>query len=152
MEETKEFGGLGFGNLKIKNLGLLVKWWWKYSTDVGSLWKKVVKYTNAHISDKASMRSFSSVKHGTLREVVNAASKFPWLHTLISDNLSLVVRVGNTIMFWSECWIGHFPLSNKFPMLFFISLQQDHLINLAFGMEKLASGPLHGGETYFSGK
>lgn len=34
-----ELGGLGLGNLQMKNLGLLLKWWWKYSTDQHSLWK-----------------------------------------------------------------------------------------------------------------
>lgn len=31
MQIPKCMGGLGFGSFKLKNLGLLLKWWWRYS-------------------------------------------------------------------------------------------------------------------------
>lgn len=39
---SKEKGGLGIGSLQALNQALLVKWWWRYKKDSGSLWKKVI--------------------------------------------------------------------------------------------------------------
>lgn len=37
IEALKEFGGLGFANIQIKNNGLLLKWRWRFLEDEGSL-------------------------------------------------------------------------------------------------------------------
>lgn len=43
LEAPKFIGGLGFGNLQLKNLGLLSKWWWKFANTANPLWKRMVK-------------------------------------------------------------------------------------------------------------
>lgn len=43
MEAPIEFGGLGLGDIRLKNLGLLSKWWWKYSTMDDTLWMRIIK-------------------------------------------------------------------------------------------------------------
>lgn len=90
IEALKDLGGLEFGNIKIKNLGLIAKWWWNFSIDEGSDWKKVVKSTHSLMSKKAYLPLFSSMNYGTLREVVKPTKKLSWLNSLISDDLSLV--------------------------------------------------------------
>jgi len=42
MQKPKKFGGLGVGDLLLKNTALLFKWWWRYACEEGSLWRKVV--------------------------------------------------------------------------------------------------------------
>ncbi|XP_022008104.1 uncharacterized protein LOC110907425 [Helianthus annuus] len=37
-----DFGGMGFGSLQMANLAMLSKWWWRFKTDRGRLWRKVV--------------------------------------------------------------------------------------------------------------
>lgn len=37
LEAPKELGGLGFKNIKIQNLELLAKWWWKFSDSNNTL-------------------------------------------------------------------------------------------------------------------
>lgn len=79
--------------------------------------------------NKASFQAFSTVKQGTISEVVKATKKYLWLQPLISHNLSLVVGVGDTILFWMDSWTGYTLLKEQFPRLFSISLQQHQLIS-----------------------
>lgn len=46
IEAPRSLGGLAFGSIYLKNLGLLTQWWWKYAIDDGSLWKQVVQSTS----------------------------------------------------------------------------------------------------------
>lgn len=43
LEALVEMGELGFGNIKLKNLGLLIKWWISYSNENDALWKILMK-------------------------------------------------------------------------------------------------------------
>ena len=36
-------GGLSIGSLKAHNLGLLMRWWWRFKTEEGSLWREVIR-------------------------------------------------------------------------------------------------------------
>ena len=40
--KSKKQGGLGLGRIKDLNESLLLKWWWRYGSDNGSIWKCVV--------------------------------------------------------------------------------------------------------------
>ena len=40
IQKPKNFGGLGVGDLFIKNNALLFKWWWKFSDKSSPLWKE----------------------------------------------------------------------------------------------------------------
>ena len=40
IQKSKELGGLGVGDLVIKNAALLFKWWWHFSKGDMSLWKE----------------------------------------------------------------------------------------------------------------
>lgn len=65
LEALKDLGGMGFGNLIFKNLGLLTKWWLRFSIEVEPLWKRMVKTTNEIRSSISSWDEFSQVKEGT---------------------------------------------------------------------------------------
>lgn len=43
LEAPKELGGLGLGSLKLKNYGLLIKWWWRFCYVDDALWKRVLQ-------------------------------------------------------------------------------------------------------------
>ncbi|KAD5802790.1 hypothetical protein E3N88_14150 [Mikania micrantha] len=34
--------GMGLGSLKIINMSLLAKWWWRFKSDKNGLWRKVI--------------------------------------------------------------------------------------------------------------
>ena len=42
IQHPKKLGGLGVGDIVIKNATLLVKWWWRFYDESNSLWKRVV--------------------------------------------------------------------------------------------------------------
>lgn len=39
----KVFGGLGMGCIKMRNIGILLKWWWTFCGEDEPLWKKVLR-------------------------------------------------------------------------------------------------------------
>nr|KAJ0222789.1 hypothetical protein LSAT_V11C200061880 [Lactuca sativa] len=39
---SKETGGLGVGSLNAFNTALIVKWWWRFRKDPGSIWAKAI--------------------------------------------------------------------------------------------------------------
>jgi len=39
---SKEKGGLGVGDIEVKNAALLLKWWWKFATAEDQMWKRVI--------------------------------------------------------------------------------------------------------------
>ena len=42
IQKPKHLGGLGVGNLVVKNTALLFKWWWHFLDGNDSLWKRVI--------------------------------------------------------------------------------------------------------------
>ncbi|KAL4286876.1 hypothetical protein AHAS_Ahas19G0130000 [Arachis hypogaea] len=42
VQKPKNQGGLGIGDISLKNTALLFKWWWKFNKEECPLWKKVV--------------------------------------------------------------------------------------------------------------
>ena len=40
--KSKEIGGLGFGNISLRNLTLLGKWLWRYPREGSALWHQVI--------------------------------------------------------------------------------------------------------------
>ena len=42
VQKSKTKGGLGVGNLILKNASLLFKWWWRYAIEERALWRKAV--------------------------------------------------------------------------------------------------------------
>ena len=43
VQRPKNQGGLGVGDLLVKNAALLFKWWWRYACEEGALWRRVVQ-------------------------------------------------------------------------------------------------------------
>ena len=121
LENPKNLGGLGFGNLKIKNLGLLAKWFWRYLTDPLSLWRSLIA---------------EKYKYGpqfTIRDISIPSTGGPWKRvcsTILSNPLSksLIIdgfrkKIGNGLgsSFWHDSWIGNGPLKFFCPRLFLIA-------------------------------
>jgi len=43
VQQHKDRGGLGVGDIVVKNSALLFKWWWRYANEEDPLWKRVVQ-------------------------------------------------------------------------------------------------------------
>ena len=42
IQRPKRMGGLGVGDIIIKNAAMLFKWWWRFSIENSPLWKKII--------------------------------------------------------------------------------------------------------------
>ena len=43
IQKPKEFGGMGVGDLIVKNAALLFKWWWRFNDRTDPLWKRIIQ-------------------------------------------------------------------------------------------------------------
>lgn len=112
MEAPTDMGGLGFGNLKVKNLA---KWWWKYSSKSDVLWKRVVKSTNWLASDRAIYDEFANWSTKTLSVPATTSKQLPWIANIVVNIFSNQIGKGDTILFWKDIWVDSQPLKDLFP-------------------------------------
>lgn len=64
VEAPKHLGGLGFGSLRLKNLGLLLKWWTRYYNIEHTLWKKVKRSLHKLLNKILSYSDLQQAQHG----------------------------------------------------------------------------------------
>ena len=43
VQQRKERGGQGVGDIEVKNAALLLKWWLRFATEDDQMWKRVIK-------------------------------------------------------------------------------------------------------------
>lgn len=98
------------------NISLLCKWWWRLETEDG-LWQKIIRYK--YLRNK----SVCSVKHKQTNSAI-------WSDLLKIKDIYLQGKVmklknGNTTLFWKDRWLFDQPLSELFPDLFAMCMQQN---------------------------
>nr|GFC19899.1 RNA-directed DNA polymerase, eukaryota, reverse transcriptase zinc-binding domain protein [Tanacetum cinerariifolium] len=102
------------------NRALLLKWVWRFVSQDGSLWYKVIRALYGSLVETYST-SRSSNWSSIMREVNKLKGKgFDfWSHCK--------KRIGNgdDSRFWFDCWIGDVPLHVKFPCLFALDLNKE---------------------------
>lgn len=96
LEAPIDLGGLGLGSVQIKNLGLLSKWWWKWSAVDSPLWKKIVRSINSYYKPFLSIHE---PLHGPLEDVVTEMHKLPWFNDLLFNSFKLQPGDGENIQF-----------------------------------------------------
>lgn len=124
--KPKENGGLGIGNLVLRNKGLLGKWWWRFHKERRSLWARVIenKYgmqDNGWDADLASHTTFRS----------------PWkfissMYPMFLQSVKVQLGCGNLVRFWEDIWVGNESLKDRYPNLFRISLHKNKPISCFF--------------------
>lgn len=110
--KTKEFGGLGIGNLLLRNKALLGKWWWRFPKEKESLWGKV-------ITSKYGLQRNGWDAGLALRTTFRSPWKF--ISRVFPDLLQLTkVQIGNSqnVRFWEDKWAGDQSLKDRFPIIF----------------------------------
>lgn len=128
IELPKELGGLGVGNILMKNLILLFKWWWRFSDSDLPLWKKILSSIYKIRGLKASSYAFSSAKDGVWHQLLSSDGLTTKIRTIVEHGKILKVGNGQSILFWQDRWCDIGPLSRAFPRLFALSLQSSCFI------------------------
>lgn len=131
----KDKGGLGVLDLRLFNLALMAKWWWRFQFDSQRLWAQLVKffYYKNNVFWEFQEEPPRICSH-FWKGVLKAVKAFRIGARFICAN-------GLKIHFWSDLWIGEQPLRLAFPSLYEIALnkegsiasqRQDGAWNLAF--------------------
>lgn len=95
----KNWGGLGIMNLKLFNMALLLRWWWKAYHDKDCLWTVTVRL----------LRRRGGNAHQTAVWLVGGS--FFWkqlqsLKHLFERSIEWKIGSGNSISFWFDSWNG----------------------------------------------
>nr|GFA19952.1 RNA-directed DNA polymerase, eukaryota [Tanacetum cinerariifolium] len=125
---SRKNGGLGVSSFHALNRALLLKWVWRFISQDGSLWFKVINavYGSNLVSHSVS---YSSIWCSILRED----------HVLKGKGFDFVSsckkRVGDGVCtrFWSDVCISDMPLRDSFPRLFALETDKDASVAVKLG-------------------
>ncbi|KAL5567832.1 hypothetical protein UlMin_024407 [Ulmus minor] len=119
----KECGGLGIGNLLIRNKALLGKWLWRFPLEQHTLWAAVIK------------SKYGLNREGWDTNLVTVGSfRSPWKFIAQGTsnfllNTKWVVGRGDRILFWHHAWVDSLVLKLSYPRLFRLSNKQSCVVN-----------------------
>ncbi|KAL5575498.1 hypothetical protein UlMin_017197 [Ulmus minor] len=121
--KPKELGGLGIGNLILRNKALLGKWLWRFPLEQHSLWAAVIrsKYgldRNGWDTNRVTVGSFRNPWKFISQGISNFFSYTKW-----------VVGRGDHILFWHYNWCESYIFKTSFPSLYRLSRKKYCVIN-----------------------
>ena len=127
-QKPKKLGGLGVGDLVVKNAALLFKWWWKFSSEGWPLWKQVVCACNNIDMETPITIKGSGKTGGPWTAISNIGSLNQHIDRI--SNYGIMQKVGNgqNTRFWEDVWLGELSLREQFPRLYSMSNQKDCVI------------------------
>ncbi|GJZ03371.1 RNA-directed DNA polymerase, eukaryota [Tanacetum coccineum] len=117
---SKKQGGLGVSSFYALNRALLLKWVWRFVSQDGSLWTRVIKALYGTSIGSHSIKS-SSIWCSILRELQVLKDKgFDF-----GSHCKKRLGDGHGTRFWIDVWTSDMPLCVKFPRLFALELDKD---------------------------
>ncbi|XP_071709100.1 uncharacterized protein [Rutidosis leptorrhynchoides] len=128
-------GGLNVGSLKYKNLGLLVKWWWKFlNNNTNSLWVRVIKSLYGNNGGLGCITPLPESKLKKLSgrtwfNILNVEHTLSKLGCDISNAFVKVLGNGAATSFWDDKWCDSVTLKAKYPKLFRLEKEKDATVN-----------------------
>ncbi|GJT86507.1 RNA-directed DNA polymerase, eukaryota [Tanacetum coccineum] len=139
---SKKNGGLGVSSFYALNRAMLLKWVWRFVSEDGSLWSRVIQAVyGSHIGSHSV--HMASTWSSIMREVQLLKSKGFDFMSLCSKR----VGDGSNTRFWLDVWKGDSPFCDVFPRIF--ALEQDKQMTVANKMAAHVSAsfrrPVRGG-------
>ena len=92
-------GGLGVGDIVMKNAVLLFKRWWRFSTEKNSLWKQIICSRNNMEINRPVNELNSAFGLGPWSDISRIGLKNPELKGIVSNGIQLSVGNGLQIYF-----------------------------------------------------
>ncbi|GJT22255.1 RNA-directed DNA polymerase, eukaryota [Tanacetum coccineum] len=143
--KTLSIGGserLGVSSFYALNRAMLLKWVWRFVSEDGSLWSRVIQAVyGSHIGSHSV--HMASTWSSIMREVQLLKSKGFDFMSLCSKR----VGDGSNTRFWLDVWKGDSPFCDVFPRIF--ALEQDKQMTVANKMAAHVSAsfrrPVRGG-------
>ncbi|KAJ0880137.1 putative RNA-directed DNA polymerase [Helianthus annuus] len=112
-----EYGGLGFGSIRDANLAMLAKWWWRFKTEKGSLWSRVI-WAIHHNGRAWNDFPVKVSLAGPWKRISKIYTPLLSAGIDLRNAMSASLVNGNNIHFWLDCWADPNPFYIKFPELF----------------------------------
>ncbi|CAL5404505.1 unnamed protein product [Camellia sinensis] len=119
-------GGLGIRRIRDMNACLLLKWWWKFGTQVNFLWRRAIcsKYNIDEASWHPPLKP--SYKHSRVwKDILSIGIHSTNVFNFYIDNCQIQVGDGSRIKFWHDRWCGSSSLKSSFPLLFNLSTDKE---------------------------
>ncbi|KAJ9559863.1 hypothetical protein OSB04_005023 [Centaurea solstitialis] len=110
-------GGLAIGSLATMNQALLAKWWWRFLSENGALWLKVIKSLYGSRGGLEGGASRVSGGFSAWRNVLRVVKELDDLGTNFSGSFRRVVGEGKETSFWKDRWLGESNFLLAFPRL-----------------------------------
>jgi len=125
--KQKNKGGLGVGDLVSKNAALLFKWWWRFASEEGALWKAVVQAVHNEKGSwiPAAKQSTIPGPWQTLKKLLNDQGS---LSLQFLQQLRVEVGNGEKTRFWEDPWMQEGLIKQVFPDLYKLSRQKQTVI------------------------
>ena len=98
----KHLGGLGVGDLVVKNAGLLFKWWLHFLDGDDSLWKKVILSNRYHLPNSKALTIKEGDKGGLWGQIISTS----YNHEVVNDVLSKVGKLSTNYCCYQVCSLG----------------------------------------------
>ncbi|GKB76698.1 RNA-directed DNA polymerase, eukaryota [Tanacetum coccineum] len=126
---SKKVGGLGVSSYYALNRALILKWVWRFVSQDGSLWFRVIQalYGSSLETHQVHM---TSLWCSILRE----------LNVLVLKGFDLLAHCkkrigdGNNTSFWRDPWVGDQPLRLMFPRLFVLEKEKEISVASKLGL------------------
>ncbi|KAK9154956.1 hypothetical protein Sjap_002436 [Stephania japonica] len=122
----KKLGGLGFGNLMIRNRALSCKWMWRFFREENSMWVRLIKSIygmnlNGWDSGGGSIVTYSA----------------PWrfvmdCHDDFCKGIFYELGNGTRIAFWNDHWVGRRSFREEFPGLYALASRKYAMVGEVF--------------------
>jgi hypothetical protein len=116
LSRPKEFGGLGFQDMRVMNICLLAKWIDKLERNDNSLCCSLLK--NKYMGNKSIFQIKNLKGSQFWRSLLDIRE---WYQRGRGVN----IKSGLQTSFWHDCWLGNCPLKASFPNLFRIASYPD---------------------------
>ncbi|KAJ9535894.1 LOW QUALITY PROTEIN: hypothetical protein OSB04_un000950 [Centaurea solstitialis] len=108
-----EDGGLGVGSLKAQNIALIAKWWWRFYTDDGGLWKAVIRAFHGPSGSLSS--SFGGRKQaGLWRYICRIQMDLSKVNVPLNGLFRCVIGSNSNFSFWKDEWVHGGTLKDRF--------------------------------------
>lgn len=129
----KGAGGLGLGNMELKNRALLAKWWWRFEEERGALWRIVI--ATKYGEDVWGWVPSRVPRHrvpGLWGNLMRVGDSSTLRGELFSRGVGFKVGEASRSRFWFDDCVEGGPLVGVFPTLFRVVINKHSPIKLNY--------------------
>ena len=118
IQKPKIYGGLGVGDIIIKNAALLFKWWWRFSDQSDALWKWII-WSNHYIW-KETVDMVPAVERlgGIWSQIISHTGFQNEILEVISKALWRKLGDRSSVLFWEHKWVAKESLRDRYLSTF----------------------------------